>query len=253
MALHMMIPKASYFLDGQESTASLEEPRPGTAKLKAKWTKDKKGLELSSFREANFGGNSVTFTTREKWTLSDEGETLKIQRSVETPMGLDTIKLTFHKVPGKPPLPQQQSARGDLRDEFHGAGVPRLVNNRQCYENPNPCSPVGGCYFSALDRGGEGEGTGEPPALIGWLDLQAGSRNISVFKEDLQKVTLHLAQGAPGTMTTGEVTFRPVGKGQEPAWKGKVDFFVFGRDNAVASVKIEKTCPGDGRGFTPLQ
>jgi len=59
--------------------------------------------------------------------------------------------------------------------------------------------------------------------------------------------------GAPGTVTTGEVTFRPIGKGQEPVWKGKVDFFVFGRDNAVDSVKIEKTCPWDGRGFTPLQ
>lgn len=107
MALRMVIPKASYLLDGQESTAQLEEPMPGSAKLKAKWAKDKIGLELSSFREINFGGNSVTFTTREKWVLSDDGETLKIQRSVETPRGLDTIKLTFHKVPGKPPLPQQ--------------------------------------------------------------------------------------------------------------------------------------------------
>jgi hypothetical protein len=59
--------------------------------------------------------------------------------------------------------------------------------------------------------------------------------------------------GAPGTVTTGEVTFRPIGKGQEPVWKGKVDFFVFGRDNAVDSVKIEKTCPWDGQGFTPLR
>jgi hypothetical protein len=107
MALRMIIPKASYLLDGQESTAQLEEPMPGTAKLKAKWAKDKKGLELSSLREINFGGNSATFTIREKWALSDDGETLKIQRSVETPMGLDTIKLIFYKVPGKPTLPQQ--------------------------------------------------------------------------------------------------------------------------------------------------
>jgi hypothetical protein len=94
---------------------------------------------------------------------------------------------------------------------------------------------------------------GRPPALIGWLDLQSGSRNISVFKEDLQKVTPHLAQGAPGTVTIGEVTFHPIDNGQKPVWKRKADFFVFGRDNAVESVKIEKTCPWDGRGFTPLQ
>jgi hypothetical protein len=107
MALRMVIPKASYLLDGQESTAQLEEPMPGSAKLRAKWAKDKKGLELSSFREINLGGNSVTFTTREKWVLADDGETLKIQRSFETPRGLDTIKLAFHKVPGKPPSPQR--------------------------------------------------------------------------------------------------------------------------------------------------
>lgn len=114
MALRMVIPKASYLLDGQESTAQLEEPMPGTAKLKAKWAKDNKGLELSSFREINFGGNSVTFTTREKWVLSDDGETLKIQRSVETPRGLDTIKLVFRKGDSKTPTPPpEQSARGN--------------------------------------------------------------------------------------------------------------------------------------------
>ena len=59
--------------------------------------------------------------------------------------------------------------------------------------------------------------------------------------------------GAPGTVTTGEVTFRPSGKGQEPVWKGKVEFFVFGRDKAINSVNIEKACPWDGQGFAPLR
>jgi len=59
--------------------------------------------------------------------------------------------------------------------------------------------------------------------------------------------------GTPGTVTTGEVTFRPIGKGQEPVWKGKVEFYVFGRDKAVDSVNIEKACPWDGRGFAPLR
>jgi hypothetical protein len=59
--------------------------------------------------------------------------------------------------------------------------------------------------------------------------------------------------GALGTVTTGEVTFRPSGKGEEPVWKGKVEFFVFGRDKAVDSVKIEKACPWDGRVFAPLR
>ena len=59
--------------------------------------------------------------------------------------------------------------------------------------------------------------------------------------------------GAPGTVTTGEVTFRPNGKGQEPVWKGKVDFFVIGRDKPVDFVKIEKACPWNGQVFAPLR
>ena len=39
----------------------------------------------------------MTFTTKERWTLSEGGEALKVQRSVETPMGTDTVKLTFRK------------------------------------------------------------------------------------------------------------------------------------------------------------
>jgi hypothetical protein len=59
--------------------------------------------------------------------------------------------------------------------------------------------------------------------------------------------------GAPGTVTTGDVTFRPSGKGQEPVWKGKVEFFVFGRDKAFDSVNIEKACPWNGQEFAPLR
>jgi hypothetical protein len=59
--------------------------------------------------------------------------------------------------------------------------------------------------------------------------------------------------GAPGTVTTAAVTFRAIGKGQEPFWKGKVEFFVFGRDSAVDSVNIEKACPWDGKKFLPLR
>jgi hypothetical protein len=59
--------------------------------------------------------------------------------------------------------------------------------------------------------------------------------------------------GAPGTVTSGDVTFRPSGKGQEPVWKGKVEFFVFGRDKALDSVNIEKACPWTGQGFAPLR
>lgn len=58
--------------------------------------------------------------------------------------------------------------------------------------------------------------------------------------------------GAPGTKTSGDVTFRSNGKGQEPVWKGKIEFYVAGREKALDSVSIEKACPWDGHAFAPL-
>jgi hypothetical protein len=59
--------------------------------------------------------------------------------------------------------------------------------------------------------------------------------------------------GAPGTVTTGEVTYRPEGNGQTPVWKGKVDFFIINREKPLDSVSIEKACPWNGTGFAPLR
>lgn len=59
--------------------------------------------------------------------------------------------------------------------------------------------------------------------------------------------------GAPGTVTTGAVTYRPSGSGQVLVWNGKVEFFVVNREKALCSVTIEKTCPWDGSEFAPLQ
>jgi hypothetical protein len=58
--------------------------------------------------------------------------------------------------------------------------------------------------------------------------------------------------GAPGTATSGTVEYQKRGSISEPVWKGKVDFFVFGRDEPVDTVKIEKKCPWDGFKFAPL-
>ena len=58
---------------------------------------------------------------------------------------------------------------------------------------------------------------------------------------------------APGTVTTGEVTFRLQGSVQEPVWKGKIEFFFFGREAAADSVSLEKACPWNGTEFAPLR
>jgi hypothetical protein len=59
--------------------------------------------------------------------------------------------------------------------------------------------------------------------------------------------------GMPGTVTTGEVTFVANGKMREPHWKGKVDFYVIGREKVFDSVDIDKTCPWNGQTFAPLK
>jgi len=78
-------------------------------------------------------------------------------------------------------------------------------------------------------------------------------RNLSQFNPKIQVLQPPERNiGAPGTVTTGDVSFRPMGKGQEPVWKGKVEFFAFGREKAAQSVNIEKVCPWEGSHFAPL-
>jgi len=104
MALGMVIPSATYSLDGEETTAELEGRMPGTATLRAKWTKDRKGLELSVLRHVDIQGNSATFTSKERWKLSEDREVLKLDRAIETPRGTDSIKLVFRKEQGERPM-----------------------------------------------------------------------------------------------------------------------------------------------------
>jgi hypothetical protein len=104
MALGMVIPSATYSLDGKETTAELEGRMPGTATLRAKWTKDRKGLELSVVRHVDIQGHSATFTSKERWKLSEDGEELKLERTIETPHGTDSIKLVFRKDQGERPI-----------------------------------------------------------------------------------------------------------------------------------------------------
>ena len=59
--------------------------------------------------------------------------------------------------------------------------------------------------------------------------------------------------GAPGTVTTGDVTYEASGSGQTPVWKGKVEFFVVNREKPLDSVTIEKPCPWNGSAFSPLR
>ena len=59
--------------------------------------------------------------------------------------------------------------------------------------------------------------------------------------------------GTPGTITTGTVEFRARGQMSEPFWKGKIAFYVPGREEPLDTVTLEKLCPWNGSRFAPLQ
>jgi hypothetical protein len=84
----------TYKLDGSKTTAEMGGPMPGKATLSAKAQSDGK-LELNTVREANFQGSAVTFTIKEVWELADNGKTLKVKRTAETPRGTQEYNLIF--------------------------------------------------------------------------------------------------------------------------------------------------------------
>ena len=88
--------KATYNLDGSETTAEMTGRMPGKATMKAKWMGDNV-LELSSVQNVNVQGNDVTITRMDHWELAEGGKVLKVHRKSESPRGAQESKLVFNK------------------------------------------------------------------------------------------------------------------------------------------------------------
>jgi hypothetical protein len=114
LASAVVKPYAIYSLDGKETTA---EQLWGTSKVKsrfkAKWSKDGKTLDLTLIQRdkateehtsvrSSARAQTSALTIREHWTLLEGGEALKVQHSVEVPVGADTVTLVFRKGQDKP-------------------------------------------------------------------------------------------------------------------------------------------------------
>ena len=102
MALRMAPPKATYALDGSETTIQMEARedggQPGGAIVaKANWKNGGKILELESTRQLKTYGEERTITSKDRWELSNEGKTLIIKRAIEMPRGTNEVKLVFIK------------------------------------------------------------------------------------------------------------------------------------------------------------
>lgn len=88
--------KLSYDLTGKETKMEASGGFGGNVVLKAKVEKDG-GLKLTQDRSFEGPMGAMTIKTVENWKLSDDGKTLTVSSSTETPRGTRSQKMVFAK------------------------------------------------------------------------------------------------------------------------------------------------------------
>jgi len=86
----------TYTLDGKETSIE-EEGRMGKIPVKLKAELDGGKLKLSAVRTINTPNGEVSVTTKESWTLSEDGKTLTVKRDTESPRGTNSSEMVFTK------------------------------------------------------------------------------------------------------------------------------------------------------------
>ena len=90
-------PSAAYKLDGSESTAQLGDPEQTNATSKAEREKNGDVLKLSLVGNEDSGQGGGKIQIKEQWKLSEDGKTLKVDRTIKSPEGSGTVHLVFLK------------------------------------------------------------------------------------------------------------------------------------------------------------
>jgi len=88
---------AIYKLDGSESTAQLGDADQTNATSKAKREKNGDELELSLVGKADSGEGAGKIQLKERWKLSEDAKTLKVDRTIKSHEGSGTVHLVFLK------------------------------------------------------------------------------------------------------------------------------------------------------------
>lgn len=87
----------TYTLDGKESSAETDGPMGKMPlKLKANLESDGK-LKLVSSSTFSTQMGEISITTRETWSLSEDGKTLTVKREMESPRGTNSSEMIFTK------------------------------------------------------------------------------------------------------------------------------------------------------------
>ncbi len=101
LALGTVVPQVTYTLDGKKTSVNLLGA--GQATVTAKPGKNGKSLDLSVIHLEPAGGQLITaLVAKERWTLSDDGQALKVQRTVSTQQTSETVNLVFRRKSGTP-------------------------------------------------------------------------------------------------------------------------------------------------------
>lgn len=95
LALFFTVKDATYNLNGEEVKVDTNQ---GLVRVRAKPDKSGKGLQLTTIRRMKMPKGEMEVTVRETWKLSDDGKSLKLQRTVETPSARDQIIMFLAKV-----------------------------------------------------------------------------------------------------------------------------------------------------------
>ena len=95
MALFFTVNDATYNLNGEE--VKMETPQ-GPVRVKAKPDKTGKALQFTTIRRMKMPTGEMEITIRETWKLAEDGKSIKLLRSVETPSARDEIIMILTKV-----------------------------------------------------------------------------------------------------------------------------------------------------------
>jgi hypothetical protein len=94
MALFFTPTQINYNLNGEEVKVEIKN---GTARIKAKPDKNGKSIQFTIIRRVKTPNGEMEIIAREWWKLSEDGKSIKLQRTIETPTSRDEITLFLTK------------------------------------------------------------------------------------------------------------------------------------------------------------
>ncbi len=86
----------TYKLDGSESAAQFGDETQTDATAKAEWAKDG-ALKLLLVGSEDSNQKAAKIQVKDQWKLSDDRQTLTVERSVKSPQGSGSVRLIFHR------------------------------------------------------------------------------------------------------------------------------------------------------------